>query len=421
MADPVVRVLQFDKMDIYDIPIVSITDQYIAYLHSMTEMDLEEASQFLVMASLLLQIKSRMLLPRTELEEEDEADPREMLVQMLVEYRHIKAVARQLELRKAAAAQQHTRKPFFADNKLRNLHYYPVSELLLALAGLTGPLRRQIAVVERQEYDVSAKMQDIVRLLGEYPEGIEFEKAFVKTGSTSERVASFLAVLELLRLKVLRISQSMAFAPIYLFLRNVPEPVLIPQLAELLGLNKPQTWELLGQLQEEYNTEKRGLELREVAEGWQLCTKACHHEAILQLANTQELKLSNASMETLAIIAYRQPVTRTEMEAIRGVKVDGVVNTLLEWELIAEAGRKETAGRPILYKTTKRFLEVFGLKTLKDLPAMPDILAEDAARHPQQISLLEMEDEEEAESGTVTDTVAAAADSKAEDADKDNA
>ena len=172
---------------------------------------------FLVMASLLLQIKSRMLLPRTDPEEEDEADPREMLVQMLVEYRHIKAVSRQLELRKAAAAQQHTRKPFFADNKLRNLHYYPVSELLLALAGLTGPLRRQIAVVERQEYD----------LLGEYPEGIEFEKAFVKTGSTSERVASFLAVLELLRLKVLRISQSMAFAPIYLFLRNVPEPVLI--------------------------------------------------------------------------------------------------------------------------------------------------------------------------------------------------
>ena len=175
------------------------------------------------------------------------------------------------------------------------------------------------------------------------------------------------------------------------------EPLSVPQLAELLGMNKPQTWELLGLLQEEYNTDKRGLELREVAEGWQLCTKACHHEVIQQLANTQELKLSNASMETLAIIAYRQPVTRAEMEAIRGVKVDGVVNTLLEWELIAEAGRKETAGRPILYNTTKRFLEVFGLKTLKDLPAMPDILAEDAARHPQQLSLLEMEETEEEE------------------------
>ena len=175
------------------------------------------------------------------------------------------------------------------------------------------------------------------------------------------------------------------------------EPLGVPQLAELLGMTKPQTWELLGLLQEDYKTERRGLELREVAEGWQLCTKACHHEAILQLANTQELKLTNASMETLAIIAYRQPVTRAEMEAIRGVKVDGVVNTLLEWELIAEAGRKETAGRPILYKTTKKFLEVFGLKTLKDLPAMPDILAEDEARHPRQLSLLDDEEMDEVE------------------------
>ena len=174
------------------------------------------------------------------------------------------------------------------------------------------------------------------------------------------------------------------------------EPLGVPQLAELLGMTKPQAWELLGQLQEEYNSEKRGLELREVAEGWQLCTKACHHEAILQLASAQELKLSNAAMETLAIIAYRQPVTRAEMEAVRGVKVDGVVNTLLEWELIAEAGRKETAGRPILYKTTKRFLEVFGLKTLQDLPAMPDILAEEEAKRPRQLSLLGEEEEETA-------------------------
>ena len=240
MADPVVRVLDFEgpldllihlieknKMDIYDIPIVSITDQYISYLHSFTETDLEAASQFLVMASLLLQIKSRMLLPKTELEDEDEADPRDMLVQMLLDYRCIKAVAKQLETMKQTAARQHTRRPYFADSKLRNLHYYPVSELLLALAGLSGSLRRQIAVVDRQEYDVGAKMQEILKLLENYPEGIEFEKAFVKSGSSGEMVASFLAVLELLRLQVVRISQSMAFAPIYIFLRTVHEPVLI--------------------------------------------------------------------------------------------------------------------------------------------------------------------------------------------------
>ena len=240
MADPVVRVLDFEgpldllihlieknKMDIYDIPIVSITDQYISYLHSFTETDLEAASQFLVMASLLLQIKSRMLLPKTEPEDEDEADPRDMLVQMLLEYRCIKAVAKQMETMKQTAARQHTRRPYFADSKLRNLHYYQVSELLLALAGLSGSLRRQIAVVDRQEYDVGAKMQEIVKLLENYPEGIEFEKAFVKSGSSGEMVASFLAVLELLRLQVVRISQSMAFAPIYIFLRTVHEPVLI--------------------------------------------------------------------------------------------------------------------------------------------------------------------------------------------------
>ncbi len=240
MADPVVRVLDFEgpldllihlieknKMDIYDIPIVSITDQYISYLHSFTETDLEAASQFLVMASLLLQIKSRMLLPKTELEDEDEADPRDMLVQMLLEYRCIKAVAKQMETMKQTAARQHTRRPYFADSKLRNLHYYPVSELLLALAGLSGSLRRQMAVVDRQEYDVGAKMQEIVKLLENYPEGIEFEKAFVKSGSSGEMVASFLAVLELLRLQVVRISQSVAFAPIYIFLRTVHEPVLI--------------------------------------------------------------------------------------------------------------------------------------------------------------------------------------------------
>ena len=240
MADPMVRVLDFEgpldllihlieknKMDIYDIPIVSITDQYISYLHSFTETDLEAASQFLVVASLLLQIKSRMLLPKTELEDEDEADPRDMLVQMLLEYRCIKAVAGQLQTMKQTAARQHIRRPYFAGSKLRNLHYYPVSELLLALAGLSASLRRQIAVVDRQEYNVGAKMQEIVKLLENYPEGIEFEKAFVKTGSPGEMVASFLALLELLRLQVVRISQSRAFAPIYIFLRTVREPVLI--------------------------------------------------------------------------------------------------------------------------------------------------------------------------------------------------
>ncbi len=87
-------------------------------------------------------------------------------------------------------------------------------------------------------------------------------------------------------------------------------------------------------LERDYEDEKCGLYLRKVAEGYQLCTKEQHYELIKQLARSQEMKLSNAATETLAIIAFKQPVTRSEMEAIRGVKVDGVVNTLLEYGLI---------------------------------------------------------------------------------------
>ena len=175
------------------------------------------------------------------------------------------------------------------------------------------------------------------------------------------------------------------------------DPLSVAQLSELLGLNKPQVWELVTALQETYKASDRGIMLREVGGGFQLCTKPELDRAVRQLAVTQELKLSNAAMETLAIIAFRQPVTRAEMEAIRGVKVDGVVNTLLDWQLITEAGRKQTVGHPILYKTTDRFLTVFGLRSLKDLPEMPELLKEEAARHPQQLSLLDFPAEEPTE------------------------
>ena len=165
------------------------------------------------------------------------------------------------------------------------------------------------------------------------------------------------------------------------------EPLSVAKLAEIKQLDKPQVWELLSLLERDYEDEKRGLYLRKVAEGYQLCTKEQHYELIKQLARSQEMKLSNAAMETLAIIAFKQPVTRSEMEAIRGVKVDGVVNTLLEYGLISEAGRKDSIGHPILYGTTDKFLITFGLNSLKDLPDFPDILSEHE-NEPEQMSLM---------------------------------
>lgn len=163
------------------------------------------------------------------------------------------------------------------------------------------------------------------------------------------------------------------------------EPLTVAQIAGIMQLDKPQVWELLTMLEENCNEENRGLCLRKVAGGYQLCAKPQHYALLKQLERVQEVKLSAAAMETLAIVAFKQPVTRGEMEAIRGVKVDGVVNTLLEYGLIGEAGRKEALGRPILYATTDKFLLTFGLNSLKDLPAMP----EEDGSGPEQISLLD--------------------------------
>ena len=146
------------------------------------------------------------------------------------------------------------------------------------------------------------------------------------------------------------------------------EPISVAELAAVLQLDKPQVWELLSSLEQSYKEENRGLLLRQVGGGYQLVTKPEHYTMLAALGKKKDVKLTNAALETLAIVAFKQPVTRAEMEAIRGVKVDGVVNTLLDLGLLAEAGRKKALGNPILYATTDRFLEVFGLNSLKDLP-----------------------------------------------------
>lgn len=146
------------------------------------------------------------------------------------------------------------------------------------------------------------------------------------------------------------------------------EPLSVAEIAVVMQLEKPQVWELLSNLSHIYEDESRGLMLREVGGGYQLVTKPEHYRMLSSLGKKKEVKLTNAAMETLAIVAFKQPVTRAEMEAIRGVKVDGVVNTLLELDLIAEAGRKKALGNPILYATTDKFLTVFGLSSLEELP-----------------------------------------------------
>lgn len=152
------------------------------------------------------------------------------------------------------------------------------------------------------------------------------------------------------------------------------EPLSAQQIASALGRPLDKVKGLLDELSAEYARPEHGLSLREIAGGYKMSTKPEHHEAVRAFVKklTPPLKLSLAALETLAVIAYKQPVTAPEIMDIRGVQGTGVLKTLLDRKLIAEAGRKKVVGQPILYKTTKDFLVQFGLKDLSELPTLKE-------------------------------------------------
>lgn len=156
--DLLMHLIEKDKIDIYDIPIAEITEQYIAYLSAMAEFDMEIASEFLVMAATLLQIKSRMLLPKPAPEtDEEEADPRTMLVEMLIEYRRIKACAAKLTEMKTAAERYVYRRPLAEGRINRSIAHYQAGDLVKSLLALLAAGHETTAFIERQEFSVQEK------------------------------------------------------------------------------------------------------------------------------------------------------------------------------------------------------------------------------------------------------------------------
>ena len=142
------------------------------------------------------------------------------------------------------------------------------------------------------------------------------------------------------------------------------QPVTEVQLAEMLSVEKEHIRILLAQMKSEMEDANRGLTILEVAGGYQLCTKAEFAETVARLAEVQPNRLSKAALETLSVIAFKQPITRAEIEEIRGVQVDRVLQNLIDKELIKELGRKEVIGRPILYGTTEVFLNCCGMDSV---------------------------------------------------------
>lgn len=157
------------------------------------------------------------------------------------------------------------------------------------------------------------------------------------------------------------------------------EGLSLKQIGDVLEIDEPKAREIVAELQEDYeNNGNRGIMLAQMAGVYQLVTKKEHAVYLKKLVESPGAgHLSQAALETLAIIAYKQPITRAEIEEIRGVKTERPLHTLSSRALIKEVGRAEGTGRAYLYGTTKEFLDYFGLKSIKELPALPDQLSEE--------------------------------------------
>ncbi len=175
------------------------------------------------------------------------------------------------------------------------------------------------------------------------------------------------------------------------------EPATIDQLATALGEDKIAVQNSLDELVASYASEERGIEIRAVGGGYKTYTKPQHHDVVRRFIKSLRppLRLSMPALETLAVIAYKQPVTAPEISEIRGVNTSGVISTLLDKKLITTAGRKEVMGRPILYKSSKEFLMRFGLSDLDELPSLKEFeaLAREALGADEGVSSAESSDE----------------------------
>lgn len=160
-------------------------------------------------------------------------------------------------------------------------------------------------------------------------------------------------------------------ATIEAILFTMGEAVELERIAKTIEHDEETTKRILHSMMDEYKVESRGIQIIELDDAYQMCTKEEMYDALLKITHIPKRHvLTDVQLETLSIIAYKQPITRTMIEAIRGVKCDHAINKLIEYNLVCEAGRLDAPGKPILFGTTEEFLRSFGITSLEDLPTM---------------------------------------------------
>ncbi len=183
-----------------------------------------------------------------------------------------------------------------------------------------------------------------------------------------------------------------AYKVIEAVLFTMGESVEISRLADVIEEDVKTTKEILNEMQQRYEQKDRGIALTQFDDAVQLCTKADTYEYLIKIAKApRKMVLTDTVLETLSIIAYKQPVTRVEVERVRGVSCDHAINKLIEYDLITELGRLDAPGRPLLFGTTEQFLRCFGMKSLEELPELNPVQLEEFKQQAEEEIQMQLE------------------------------
>ncbi len=421
-----------------------MAEQYLAEVERIEALNLDVASDFLLVAATLLDIKAASLVPqeaprKTDDDDEDDEDLeelsaldgdalREVLIQRLIAYKQFKGAAAALGARMQAESRMHPRvaaDPEFLGLMPDYLAGITLRGLAVICADLDG--KRQTFLLEaehvaphRVPLDLTVASVDRFTMAHQT---CTFRELLDGDATTEQLVVTFLAMLELAKRGSLTLSQDEIFGTIQInrvegaeayvpgegprahrigaatmstlstleanslkgaleaLLLVSSDPVSAPALAGALDIAPGECASLLAELKVEYEEANRGFQLREVAGGWRLFTHPAYHDVVeAYVLSWDTQKLSQAALETLAVIAYHQPVTREVVKGIRGVNSDGVIASLVDKGLVRELGRDPERGQAIIYGTTNAFLEKFGLRSTRDLPDLEQFAPDEQSR-----------------------------------------
>ena len=333
----------------------------------------------------------------------EEDDPRDELVERLIEYKQFKEAASNLKEKESERGEIFMKPPSDLSAYAQQTKQ-EVTDIGVTIFDMLGAyhkllrrkkLKRPLATkISHKEISIEGRMAEVLTDLTKSKKKISFF-AFFKSNDKQYIVVTFLAMLELMKRKEVFVEQEGNFDEIYLEARKEAlrmgvskhkgilesllfaagdEGLSLVQICETMEISTEEAQCLIESLREEYENDiYRGITLIALAETYQLGTKREYATFLRKLAETPgPSTISQAGLETLAIIAYKQPITRMEIEEIRGVKTERPLHTLMSRGLIKEAGRVEGTGRAILYSTTKEFLDYFGLNDLHELPKLEE-------------------------------------------------